>query len=101
MLIVAGTLTVDPAQRDEFLAQRLMSTVEARNEPGCLDHILTLDPLDPARLLVYERWETAEDLERHLATARSRARDSAANQPTVRTLSADLIRYEVSGVGVL
>jgi quinol monooxygenase YgiN len=101
MLIVSGTLTVDPARRDEYLAQRLPSMVETRDEPGCLEYVLSPDPLDPARLRVYERWETGEDLERHLASTRSRRGDGAANPASVSVLAVDVVRYEVSGAGPL
>src|SRR5262249_37532393 len=93
MLIVAGTLTVDPALRDEFLAQRLPGTVAARSEPGCLDHILSADPGDPARLLVFERWASPEDLAQHLAASRPPADDLA----RIPVLSRDLVTYEVGG----
>jgi|SRR5215510_7439396 len=100
MLIVAGTLTVDPAQRDEFLRQRLPSTVATRDDPACLDHVLALDPVDPARLHVFERWETADALERHLAESSSTGLGEASN-PAIEVTSMDLVRYEVNEAGPL
>jgi len=101
MLIVAGTLTVDPAQRDELLRQLLPSTIATRDDPGCLEHVLSLDPVDPAQLLVYERWETADDLDRHLAATRTGPDRGEAEVRAVPVIGVDLFRYEVSAASPL
>lgn len=62
MIIVAGQLRVDAAQRDRFLASAGDVMRAARAAPGCLDFTLAADPLDPARVNVYERWESEADL---------------------------------------
>ena len=57
-IIVSGTLHVDPADRDAFLAARLPILEHARAATGCLDFSLSPDLLDPGRVNVYERWES-------------------------------------------
>ncbi|CAM3430745.1 putative quinol monooxygenase [Kibdelosporangium persicum] len=69
MLIIAGHLTVDPAHRDAFIAAHHDLLRRARQAPGCLDVAITADPLDPARINNYERWESREDLDRWRAVA--------------------------------
>jgi quinol monooxygenase YgiN len=61
-IIVSGTLHVDPAQRDAYLAARVPILEHARRAPGCLDFSLSPDLLDPSRINVYERWRSHEDL---------------------------------------
>jgi len=61
-IIVSGTLHVDPADRDAFLAARVPILEHARAAPGCLDFSLGPDLLDPGRVNVYERWESHADL---------------------------------------
>jgi quinol monooxygenase YgiN len=61
-IIVAGTLHIDPAQRDAYLAARVPILAHARAAPGCLDFSLTADLLDAGRVNVYERWRSREDL---------------------------------------
>ena len=39
LMIIAGTLDVDPERRDEFLAGRLDGLRASQAEPGCLDYI--------------------------------------------------------------
>jgi quinol monooxygenase YgiN len=62
MLIVSGWLRVDPEARDRYLAGCVEVVRLARGAPGCLDFALSADPLDPARINVYERWASDEQL---------------------------------------
>ena len=62
MIIVSGTLHVDPGQRDAYLRARMPILEHARRAPGCLDFSLTADLLDPGRVNVYERWRSKDDL---------------------------------------
>jgi quinol monooxygenase YgiN len=61
-IIVSGTIHVDPAERDAFLAARVPILEHARAAPGCLDFSLSADLLDPSRVNVYERWRSRDDL---------------------------------------
>ena len=56
MLIVAGWLRVDPAERDSYVAGCAEVVRAARAAPGCLDFTIAADVVDPARITVYERW---------------------------------------------
>jgi quinol monooxygenase YgiN len=62
MIIVSGTLHVDPAQREAFLEARVAILEHARAAQGCLDFSLSPDLLDAGRVNVYERWRSHEDL---------------------------------------
>ena len=56
MIIVAGSLTVEPEERAAYLTGCETVVDQARRAPGCLDFALSPDLLDPARINVYERW---------------------------------------------
>ena len=60
MIIVAGHLMVDPAERKAYLAGCVAVIEQARSAPGCLDFTLTADLVDPTRINILERWESAE-----------------------------------------
>jgi quinol monooxygenase YgiN len=60
MIIVAGHLVVDADRRDAYLSGCVDVVRQARDAPGCLDFSITADVLDPRRVDVYERWESAE-----------------------------------------
>ena len=63
MVIVAGHLVVDPEQRETYLDGCREVVELARSADGCLDFAISADLLDPARLNVYERWESQDAVE--------------------------------------
>jgi heme-degrading monooxygenase HmoA len=91
MVIVAGHITVEPEQRDAYLA-RCVSVVEgARAAAGCLDFVLSADLLEPGRINVFERWESQAAVEAFRGAGPSDEQDAA-------ILSASVAEYDVGGV---
>ncbi|WKU04349.1 putative quinol monooxygenase [Micromonospora sp. HUAS LYJ1] len=62
MFIVAGSLYVDPAERDAYLASCVEVVRQARSAPGCVDFAIGADLVEPGRINVYERWESDDEL---------------------------------------
>ena len=89
MLIVAGWLQVDPDDRDGYLAGCTEVVRLARAAPGCHDFALSADPLDPARINVYERWTSDEDL----LAFRGSGPDAG---QTAQIRGADVVKYRIS-----
>jgi quinol monooxygenase YgiN len=58
VVIVAGHLVVDPAERDDYLTGCVEVVRQARRAPGCLDFSLSADLLEPGRVNIFERWES-------------------------------------------
>ena len=58
MIIVAGTLTAEPARREQYLAGCIDVVKQARRAPGGLDFSITADLIETDRIHVYERGET-------------------------------------------
>jgi quinol monooxygenase YgiN len=92
MLIVAGHLIVDPAERDAYVADCRAVVEAARAAEGCLDFAITADLVDPARVVVYERWAAEETL-----LAFRGSGPSGAQQERIK--DAVIARYEISAVG--
>ena len=63
MIIVAGSITVDAADRAAYLEGCRDVIEQARSAPGCVDFHLSADPLEPDRINVYEQWESVEAVE--------------------------------------
>ena len=82
MVIVAGHLEVDPAEREAYLAGCAEVVAAARATEGCLDFVISADLLDAGRINVHERWESQDALE-----AFRRAGPSGAQQAAVRRAS--------------
>ncbi len=91
MLIIAGSLTLDPDDRERFLAANGAVVELARQAPGCLDFVQAADPLDAGRINVFERWDSEE----HLLAFRG-AGVPAQDSPPIR--SAEVNRYLISGI---
>lgn len=93
-IIVAGTVDVDPARRDEAIAAGRPHIETARAERGCLHYVWSADNLDPGRIYVFEEWQTTADLAAHLkADPYLKMRDTIA-QFGIR--GADTKKYEIA-----
>jgi quinol monooxygenase YgiN len=66
VVIVAGTFTVEPAQRAEFLEGRLESIQASREDAGCLEYTMSADAVDPGVVRLFEMWSTLADLQAHV-----------------------------------
>ncbi|BBY83468.1 antibiotic biosynthesis monooxygenase [Mycolicibacterium pulveris] len=91
MVIVAGHITVPPAQREAYLAECVSVIDQARRAPGCLDFAITADPLESGRVNIYERWESQAAVERF------RGSGPSDDQGAVM-VSASVAEYDVADV---
>ena len=82
MLIIAGSLRVEPATRDAYLSGCGPVIAQARATAGCLDFLLAADPLEPGRIHVYERWESRSSWPRSVAPGRTTRRKRPSSTPT-------------------
>ena len=67
MLIVAGHFDVDPAERDEFITSKLDAMRGTRTENGCLEYVMSADPVDATRVVLFERWADQTAFDGHMA----------------------------------
>ncbi len=63
MVVVAGHVIVGREQRGDYLAGCVHVVDQARNTPGCLDFAISADLIDPARINIFERWESRDAME--------------------------------------
>ena len=89
MIIVSGTFEVDPASRDDFLAERLDRMRTSRAEAGCLEYTFSADPLEPGRVVLFERWESQAALDAHLG--------GPPMQTMIAPSAASIVVYDVAG----
>jgi quinol monooxygenase YgiN len=71
LVIVAGTFTVDPARRAEFLEGRLESIRASREDRGCLEYAMSADAVDSGLVRLFEMWTSLADLQAHVERIRS------------------------------
>lgn len=68
MIVIIGTLIVEPSQRDALLEAAKAAMEGTRQEEGCLHYCFTADLVDPSVVHLVERWESEAPLEPHLKT---------------------------------
>ncbi|WP_326552061.1 putative quinol monooxygenase [Micromonospora sp. NBC_01813] len=98
MIIIAGTLRIEPADRDSYLATCQPVVTAARSAPGCLDFSLGADLVEPDRINVHERWESEADL----LTFRDQGPadgSGPSGEQLAQIRDAQVWRFEVSSVG--
>lgn len=95
MVIVGGTFEVEPSQRAQFIASRDDMTRTSRGEPGCLEYVFAADPIEPNRVVLFERWESQQALDIHLAALRAAPPQSSSDD--IKPIKASIMIYDVSG----
>jgi quinol monooxygenase YgiN len=91
MVIVAGHITVDPEERQSYLAGCMSVVEQARRADGCLDFAITADLLDPGRVNLFERWETQAAVETFRGSGPS-------DEQGATMLSASVAEYDIADV---
>jgi len=95
MLIVAGHFDVDPSDRDAFIEDRVEAVKASRAEQGCITYAFSADPVEPGRVLLFERWEDKPSLAAHLEGLRS----APQARRDIKILGVEVQQYEVGEVG--
>lgn len=67
MLVVAGTITLDPTQRPAAEAAFDRMRAATLQEEGCLAYEAYHDRKDPGTVFLFERWRSQADLDAHFA----------------------------------
>ncbi len=91
MVIVAGHITVDPKQRESYLAGSVSVVEKARRADGCLDFAITADLIDPGRVNIFERWESQAAVETFRGSGPS-------NEQGAAMLSVSVAEYDIADV---
>ncbi len=94
MIVISGTLTLDPAKIDEFMeaAHRLEELTRA--EAGCGSYGYWPSHDQPGTVLVFEEWADEDALNAHIGSAHMAEFMGAAGGFGITGL--DLQRYDVS-----
>ena len=91
MVIVAGHVTVEPQQRESYLAGCVSVVEQAGGTTGCLDFAVTADLIDPGRVNIFERLESQAAVETFRGSGPS-------DQQGAAMLSASVTEYDVADV---
>ena len=67
-ILVTGTMDIDPAKRDEFLAAIDELMAATRPEDGCEAYSFSADVADEGRFYISEQWRDQAAVDAHNAT---------------------------------
>lgn len=99
MLIIAGTIEVDPDHRDAMFAAVAPMVAATREEPGCRAYTFSPDVDDPGLVHLYELWDDQAALDGHFASAHMAAWREASSELPIR--GRNIAKYMISEVGEL
>ena len=89
MVIVAGHITVDPAERETYLNGCASVVKGARQAAGCLDFAISADLVESGRINIFERWESQAAVDQFRGSGPSDEQGAA-------MLSAAVAEYDVA-----
>jgi quinol monooxygenase YgiN len=90
VVIVAGSLYVEPGGRDSYVNDCVDVVRQARRAEGCLDFAISADAVEPGRINVFERWESQAAVEAFRGSGPSDAQSTA-------VVSATVAEYDIGG----
>jgi quinol monooxygenase YgiN len=99
MLVVAGQIRLDPANRDAAIAAAVEVMKATQQEAGCISYTFSADLADPGRFLIFEEWESPEALAAHFKTPHMATFQAAMGGFGIREMKVQ--QYEISSVGPL
>ena len=97
MLVIAGHIRLDPAQRERAEKAALEVMEATRKEAGCLEYNFSADLQEPGRFWLFEQWESQEALEAHFATPHLARFQKEMGSFGVTELA--IQKYQISAVG--
>ena len=99
MLVIAGRIVIDPANRDRAIAAATEMMQESCKEKGCLSYVLSADLVEPACFRVFEEWESPQALAAHFESAHMVRFRAVVRSLGIREMA--IQRYEVTSVAAL
>ena len=99
MIVIAGTISFDPAKQEEASKAARALMAETRKEPGCISYGFTADLEDAGCFHIFEEWKTQADIDAHTQAPHMKAFGKLV--PTFGIRGMKLQKYEVASVGPL
>jgi quinol monooxygenase YgiN len=97
MLVIAGTVAIDPANRTEAVAAAVAMMAATREEAGCISYTFSEDLEEPGRFRIFEEWESSDALAAHFEAPHMATFQKVVGALGVREMKVQ--RYEVGSVG--
>jgi quinol monooxygenase YgiN len=99
MIIVAGTVRIEPSKLGSARGEMEKMIKASRAEDGCIDYSYAVDVLDPSVVHVFEAWRDRDALTRHFNMPHLNAWRAA--WTTIGVSDRNLQMYEISAASPL
>ena len=99
MLVIAGTISIDPEKREPAVAAAVEMMRETLEEPGCISYVFSADLTQPGGFRIFEEWESQEALDLHFKTPHMAKFQGVIGGLGLRDMKVQ--RYEIASVGPL
>lgn len=96
MLIVAGTISVNPEHVDELRDACDVMVRATLQEAGCHSYSFSQSLTDPGTVQIFEIWQSPEELEAHFATPHMATFRRVLDG--IEITDRDIHRYEVANI---
>jgi quinol monooxygenase YgiN len=97
MIVIAGTIPIDPTKHAEAAAAVTAMMRDTLAEDGCHAYQFSFAADDPAKLCIFEEWESQEALDAHFAMPHMATFMASASSFIVGR--ADVAKYAVTSKG--
>ena len=99
MIVISGTMSLDPAKRDQAIAAARTLMEATRKEPGCVTYAFSEDLEDAGTFRIFEQWNSQEDLDTHVRAPHMKTFQQVV--PTLGIRGMKLSQYEIASVKTL
>jgi quinol monooxygenase YgiN len=96
VLLIAGSIRIDPTLRDELIGTAIEVVRELRKQVGCTDVVVSADLEDPGLLHLFQTWESQAALTANIGLPRI---DAIRNQiGKLGILEMAILKYDVAAI---
>jgi quinol monooxygenase YgiN len=96
VLLIAGSIRIDPTQRDELIGAAIEVARELRKQIGCTHVAISADLEDRGQLYLFQKWESQAALTANISSARIYAIRNQVGKLGIRDMA--LLKYEVEAI---
>ena len=96
MLLIAGTIRIDPSRRDELIEAAIEVGRELRKQVGCSHVAISADLEDRGVLHLLQKWDSQTALTANIASPRIFAIQNHIGRLGIRDMA--LLKYDVASI---
>jgi len=96
VLVIAGSIRIDPSRRDELIETAIEVAHELRKQVGCSYVAISADLEDRGLLHLFQKWDSQAALTANISSARIYAIRNQVGKLGIREMS--LLKYEVAAI---